>query len=369
MSSKRKPEKVLAPNKKRVKFDDGSASTVRGLEAFTDDVDDEDDLEFAKKKRNRIKEGYTESDEEELNSDDENDKGKEKDDDDMFGGDFDEDKKPKNKGKISYVSKEKIDQQGVEQDGEDVEEGVIMEPFNMNQELEEGGFDSEFNYIRTKDEHAIHDNWLQGLTGNEIRKAKSAHERQEARALAIEAEEENLSENALWCLTLGYLQPRETIAAGIKRLSGRKKVPAWKKNKRKAANEEKEDADMESPEAEAAKKRDMEKLISLSDKLTELGRYDVMEQTYESIVRVLRAADVLHPLPQSSSSKTSDKSFWEYKWGESSEELFGPFISEQMAEWQKKGFFEGDAWVRQVTSSTPLDASKGFIPVSDANFG
>ena len=109
----------------------------------------------AKKKRNAIKQGYTESDEEDIDedeSDDEpiNSKSKsiahskdEDEDDDMFGNKFESDsQKKKGATGVQFLSKDLIDGEGAERDGDDDDDdgngGVKLEPFNMDQELEEG---------------------------------------------------------------------------------------------------------------------------------------------------------------------------------------------------------------------------------------
>jgi hypothetical protein len=109
-------------------------------------------FKLAKKHRNAIIQGYTESDDEDLYSDDEAEKkkkagggGKNDDDDDMFAGgggddDSDDEKSKGKKGKkhVEFLPKDKVDLQGAEMAGEDEEDGIKIDPFNMDQELEEG---------------------------------------------------------------------------------------------------------------------------------------------------------------------------------------------------------------------------------------
>ncbi|KAJ1563352.1 hypothetical protein HK405_002352, partial [Cladochytrium tenue] len=155
------------------------------------------------------------------------------------------------------------------------------------------GFDTNFNYIREKDEHQMHDNWLEGVTVDEVKKAKAARDRLEARAKAMDDADERLDENQVYLGLLRHLNQRESIAAAIKRLGASSKVPAWKKKKmNKSKDQGSMDAE-ESSEAAAARKKTLDEIISLSDKLTSVGHYDTMQETYESIVRKLRLAQVL----------------------------------------------------------------------------
>ncbi|KAJ3116778.1 hypothetical protein HDU96_008795 [Phlyctochytrium bullatum] len=430
---KRHPTDHSFSSKKKVRFDSagvaggskprpGSVSGFGDMAAFEDrggdDNDDLEDLEFGRKKRFAIKEGYTESDEEDLNFEDDDDAKKENSDDDMFGDSAPkpgksgkaEPKKPR-KGVVEYISRQRIDLEGAERANEDDldedENGIKIEQFNMDQELEDGGFDADFNYIRKKDEHLMHDNWLQGVTKDDIKKARQAHNRQEARAKAqdmLENAKPKESDAVLWQRLLRFLQPKESVAAAMKRLgSGTVKQPAWKKKKaEKEAAKAKKSNVLETLESEEEKAKLLEQLISITDKLIENGHYEVIEHRYESIVRILRAEDVLpedwnpgDPLPPIAGAPESNggasgpeggtstssnaggaeagnqETLWEYKWGKDSTELFGPYTADMMEEWKKNGFFNserGELWVREVNSSTPLDTQKGFLHVSEVSF-
>ncbi|KAI8832560.1 hypothetical protein BJ741DRAFT_284364 [Chytriomyces cf. hyalinus JEL632] len=136
------------------------------------------------------------------------------------------------------------------------------------------GFDENFNYIRTLDEHAFHDKWLGGISGDEIKRAKVASDRQKARISAMDAlEEEDADENSCWKTVLSFMKPKETVAGALKRLGGPKKIPAWKKNQKKkpdALTAEKE----ETPEAAEHRKKSLADLITVTDSLTgQYGRY------------------------------------------------------------------------------------------------
>ncbi|KAJ3043249.1 hypothetical protein HDV00_005569 [Rhizophlyctis rosea] len=340
------------------------------------EVDDNEDLETAKARRGAVNlAGYgSESD-----TEDEGDAPAKGDDDDMFGDSFTEEPKRK-KGDVKFLTKEEIEGQEFDQDEEYNETGVKITPFNMDEEMEEGNIDESGHYIRKKDEHQMHDNWLQGVSKSDIERAKNAHERQLARERALDAlgGYDESDENQVWLNALRYMQPGETLFAAMKRLGGNKKTTSlankWKKKKAAAMEV---DEPLEDAAAAAERRQAVEQLTALSDKLMSLGQFDFQSLTYEQIVRNLRRAELLDDswqpgdaVPDSRSAPTSAlDTLWEYKWGEESEELFGPYTGQEMRAWNEQGFFnEGGALVRQVKAGTPLDAMSGFIPVGETTF-
>ncbi|KAJ3288177.1 hypothetical protein HDU79_005032 [Rhizoclosmatium sp. JEL0117] len=373
--------------KKKVKFD-------KDNQFFSGEGEDDDDLEYGTRKRKgAVKQGYTDSDDEDgggadsdLDSDkddaaesESNTKEANDADDDMFAEN--QDKANKTRKAPQFLSKDKLDQLGAEGDhDEDIEQGVKIMPFNMDDELDEGAFDENFNYVRTRDQHEVHDKWLDGINNKYIQLAKVASDRIKARVEALDALEEDAEdEPSCWKKVLRNMKPRESVATALKRLGGPKKVPAWKKNQKKKATDVPAAAE-ESPEAEAERKRGLAELISVTDRLTGFGRYDVMEQTYESIVRSLRISQHLHDdwLPgdavpiTSSQSQTTSKILWEYKLGKDSEDVMGPFPGSQMMEWKQGGYFseesgKSDVWVRLVEASTPVDSIRGFVELKHVN--
>ncbi|KAI9023322.1 hypothetical protein DFJ74DRAFT_83642 [Hyaloraphidium curvatum] len=92
--------------------------------------------------------------------------------DDMFGEGDAEDKK-KDKKEVKFMRRGDIEGQEWDAAAAEYEDdGTKIEPFNMDEELEEGAFDEAGMYIRKKDEFAHHDNWLQGTTKEDIEKVK-----------------------------------------------------------------------------------------------------------------------------------------------------------------------------------------------------
>ncbi|TPX64368.1 hypothetical protein SpCBS45565_g05924 [Spizellomyces sp. 'palustris'] len=280
--------------KKRVRI--GDADIVGTASGEYAEFDDSEDLETAKIRRGAVKlDGY--GSESESEDDDDGLVGANGGDDDMFGDSFPagEDAKKK-KGEVNYMRSEQIEGQEWVADRDDYNEsGIKITPFNMEEEMEEGNFDEAGHYIQKKDEHRMHDRWLQGVTKEEIEKAKAAHDRQQDRMKALKDEEDNEMDNPdrIWLKVLSLMQPGESIPRALRRLAGNKpKVPRnkWKKNKK--STDEATTPVEEDPQAEERKK-DLDHLTTYANQLLTVGALDAYDLMYEQIVRKLRSADLL----------------------------------------------------------------------------
>jgi hypothetical protein len=110
------------------------------------------------------------------------------------------------------------------------EEG--MEAFHLKQELSEGNFTESGVYIRNKDEFAVHDRWLEGITKEDMEKARQAHERVQ------EPTQDSWSSDLAWKSMVPHLLPHETILQAIKRHGIRAAtVPKWKKKPKQVVSE------------------------------------------------------------------------------------------------------------------------------------
>ena len=165
----------------------------------------------------------TESDESdasiETDTDQEEDQDQKDDkEDDMFGESFEKRKK-------KALDKQDIEGQEWDNGPEDDEK---FEPFNLEKEMEEGHFDEAGYYVRKKDELAIHDTWLQGITKEEIEKARNAQDKINNKN--EEFQEVKKDANQLWLEVLNFLKTTETLTLALKRFGGTKE-PSWKKKK------------------------------------------------------------------------------------------------------------------------------------------
>ncbi|XP_056609547.1 CD2 antigen cytoplasmic tail-binding protein 2 [Triplophysa dalaica] len=282
----------------------------------------------------------------------------------------------------------------------DFDEGVRITPFNLDEEMEEGYFDSEGNYFINKDKE-IKDNWLdnidwvrikeqpvkkkKGLAAKRRRRAGDEDEaeeelkREEHRKDSDTDEEEEEKEPAedplatysLYQLIEAVIElmlPGETVAAALRRLGGL----GGRKKKGKPRQEEED--------KEATQSRDtdkLDKLTAIADRLVGVGQFDIYQQTYEKLSYKLKGMnknkaaktqdgsdeeedeldmfaekfDEKHVEKEEDkdNSKVIDEVMWEYKWeNEENAELYGPFSSQQMQDWVDEGYFKDGVYCRRI---------------------
>ncbi|XP_051988394.1 CD2 antigen cytoplasmic tail-binding protein 2 [Xyrauchen texanus] len=291
------------------------------------------------------------------------------------------------------------DVEGQEMATIDYDEGVPITPFNLDEEMQEGHFDSEGNYFVNNDKD-IRDNWLdnidwvrikeqpvkkkKGLAAKRRRRAGDEDEAEEEiqreaqRKESDEEEEEEEKEPTedplatyshyqLIEAIIELMSPGETVAAALRRhggLGGRKK-------KGKPREEEKE----ETPNRDADK---LDKLTALADRLVGIGEFEIYQKTYEKLAYKLKGMkqgktakikgdseeeddeldmfgdkfDERHSVEKDEdkdNDRVTDEVMWEYKWdNEENSELYGPFSSQQMQEWVDEGYFKDGVYCRKV---------------------
>ncbi|OZJ03355.1 hypothetical protein BZG36_02998 [Bifiguratus adelaidae] len=383
MDRKRRGSPFDGPSK-RVRFSEVAAS---GTSASEDDVefDHEAMLEPARKRKGAVQtDGYgseaSSSDEDDVaRRRQKKDKAQEQ-EEDMFALDEPAEpepdpKKPRNLRLEEIEGQEDLPNDSLQLDKEETK----IEPFNMKQEMEEGSFDETGNYIRNKkDEQAFHDNWLQDISKEEIEAARIAQEKQDRANKLKEAQETAvpLSKIDLYKGILALMEPGETVLEALQRLnaaqkSGTKKL-SWKERQKRAKEAKKGMAVDEvttADPAEEARKMAIETLTDLSDKMMGLGQFDIYDDTYEYIVRYLdrerNHSASASPLPTTTTTTTTATTTngtkqWHYRWRSDppSEELFGPFSSDQMQSWRDSGYFAGGVEVRTADGTE-------FVPIEE----
>ncbi|XP_068606508.1 CD2 antigen cytoplasmic tail-binding protein 2 [Brachionichthys hirsutus] len=288
----------------------------------------------------------------------------------------------------------------------DCDEGVPITPFNLDEEMQEGHFDSEGNYFIKKDQE-IRDNWLdnidwvrikeqpfkqkkKGLGAKRTRRAGDEDEaeeekkREEQRADRENEEEEEEEEakpaedplashtqRQLTEAVVELLVPGETVAAALRRLGG---LGGRKKGKL-----------LQEGEPTAETKRDTEKLdklTALADRLVGSGMFEIYQQTYEKLAYLMKSmhdkqpavkqkhrgdgdddeddeldmfAENFDETPGARSEekaddggKVCDKVMWEYKWeNKEDSDVYGPFTSQQMQDWVDDGYFSSGVYCRR----------------------
>jgi CD2 antigen cytoplasmic tail-binding protein 2 len=236
-SKKRKEDTETNGNKKRVRIGETTTYEIPSVsngkqDKQPDGVFETEDLESVKPRKGAFKADGYDSDEEvnddndsDLDSDAEPPKKADADDDDMFTDEAPVAAKP------GFLKKEQIEGQEWGTTPE-VEDGVKLMPFNMDADLDEGDFDQNGMFVKSKtDEFQVHDSWLQDVSKDGLNKTMTAQKLQKARdnaksALAVEEDVD-----VLWRQAMVYMKPGETILNSLARLGGKKKIPKYKQKK------------------------------------------------------------------------------------------------------------------------------------------
>ncbi|KAJ7314093.1 hypothetical protein JRQ81_006028 [Phrynocephalus forsythii] len=290
------------------------------------------------------------------------------------------------------------DVEGQESATIDYEDGVRITPFNLQEEMEEGHFDSEGNYFLKK-EAMIRDNWLDNIDWVRIKEKPPGRKK-----VATDSAEDNndgdgdgddledvqmpLEKKELLEGMVDLVQPGETVARAIQRLgdksgsknSGRQKQP-WSRLKANETepSEEGDPQKLGSPE----RKEQLERLSGLADQMVGRGVYEIYGETREKLA--LRLQVLQHPpaapaaaepeldmfaedideaklgekkpaagseeQPESDDNAISEV-MWEYKWeNTNTSELYGPFSSSQMQDWVSQGYFPDGVYCRKADNS------------------
>lgn len=172
-----------------------------------------------------------------------------------------------------------------EEEGEEAE-AIPIEPFHMRTEMEEGKFNEETGgYVRNADEDVMEDEWLEGISKKEIRKAKKAHDERMAK------QDEPPINNST---TLGKAQVIQELAAFMElgetvTETLQRRAPPSSTN-RKFDRKSQRMATQLSPETLARiaqSKADIERITELATHLLEtFGIVDVYELTKEELMRM-----------------------------------------------------------------------------------
>ncbi|KAJ1328683.1 hypothetical protein BSLG_009918 [Batrachochytrium salamandrivorans] len=343
-----------------------SGCSSSGNGHIADDDEGTEDLEPFKRRRGAVRSDAYESDDDVIDSDDDedddgdgtkvredvlkfgkpqprNDDGRADDavdDEDMFGDGFDT--KPlaaKTNEAKPFLKSSQIDGQEWRGDFDDIIDDngeVKIEPFNMDRELEEGGFDGSGHYVTKKDEHAIHDIWLQNLSKKDIEKARLAKAAQMEKEQTADDAVFDADVNIVWREALQYMQPRETLIKTLQRIG-----PVTKR-KTGTGGSKHTDTDTKTaptPEMLLKRKQDLERITTIGSHLFDIDQ-SAYEKSYEQIVRLLRSKDLIGT------------------------EVFGPFTAAQMLAWSQCGLLaQGNAYVRVIG-----EANGVFQPALELKF-
>ncbi|KAF7559716.1 hypothetical protein G7046_g4426 [Stylonectria norvegica] len=234
-----------------------------------------------------------------------------------------------------------------------------VEAFNLREELEDGRFDQEGNYLRKAgDPDAVHDSWLEGLSKKEMKRAAAAHEKREAEARKQRMEDDEVLISDLLSTLILRLEKTETPLEALARLAKgqvkAKKVPKWKlKKMNKGAEEMDVDTEVSEDPEQVRIKESINAITDAADKLLSRDHEDIYDQEREILMRDYRketGEDWVEPDRQGGVAREDDDAvkpgtMWEFRWadGRDGDAKQGPFDGPTMKAWQDAGYFEEGA--------------------------
>ncbi|PFH60019.1 hypothetical protein XA68_11540 [Ophiocordyceps unilateralis] len=245
-----------------------------------------------------------------------------------------------------------------------------IEAFNMREEMEQGRFDQDQNYVRKADDpDASHDNWLEGCSKKDMKKAAEAHEKREAEARMKRIQDDGILVADLLRALVSQLERTETPLEALARLgksqTKSKKTPKWKQKKMNKNVEDMEvvDTDVARDANQARIKASIDAITEAADKLLSRDFEDVYDQARERLAREYerRAGEPwVEPAREGESEGGGGGGMWEFRWtdGRDGGGAQGPFDGPTMKAWDEAGYFgqgvefrpagEGGDWRQEV---------------------
>ncbi|XP_065259565.1 CD2 antigen cytoplasmic tail-binding protein 2 [Emys orbicularis] len=258
------------------------------------------------------------------------------------------------------------DVEGQESATIDYEDGVRITPFNLEEEMEEGHFDSEGNYFLRR-EALIRDNWLDNIDWVRIKEQPPGSRQPPGGGQEEDGGRPLLDKQTLLEGMVEMVRPGETVARAIQRLGS--KGGARGSRPRRAPG---------SPQ----RREQLERLSGLADQMVGRGVYEIYQETREKLALRLRALTQPPPaqpppaldmfaedidearlrtqasggaeaaLQAEDGEEPLAEVMWEYKWENTNgAELYGPFSSTQMQEWVTQGYFKDGVYCRKADNS------------------
>ncbi|PHH65163.1 hypothetical protein CDD81_3294 [Ophiocordyceps australis] len=246
-----------------------------------------------------------------------------------------------------------------------------IEAFNLREEMEQGRFDDQGNYVRkAEDPDAVHDNWLEGLSKKDMKKAAEAHDKRISEARKQRIAEDGILIGDLLKTLIVNLEKAETPMEALARLGRQmpkaKKVPQWKLKKlTKSAQSMDVDPQPADDSGHAGVKESIDAITDAADKLLSRDYQDIYEQEREVLVREFRretGEDWVEAKKASRQSSPSQDSMWEFRWtdGRDGGTVQGPYEAATMKAWDEAGYFGQGVEFRPADGSSAWSAAALF---------
>jgi CD2 antigen cytoplasmic tail-binding protein 2 len=263
----------------------------------------------------------------------------------------------------------------------------------MRSEQEEGAFDETGNYVRrTGDPEEKLDNWMEGVSKKEMRRAKEAMDKRDQDRRKEEGDARALTKGEALKMCITGLEVGETVLEALARLgaekkkfisststkSGSKAKPKWQRKPKStpAANGSSNghtDVNMtdtipntttnDNPNAtqlEKIKKQILD-LTTAADHLLTLGNTQIYDTEREMLIRLYQREtgetyNSPSPSPAAEQKDTAadagkqSEGEWQYRWTDARDggNINGPYPSSTMKAWNEAGYFGEGVEFRKV---------------------
>lgn len=242
----------------------------------------------------------------------------EEDDDDMFGASArDASIFNKDMSDLDELSDQIADDSGHDSAGEEP-----IEPFNLKNDLENGRFDDQGNYISIVDdkEEEEQDAWLKDISAKDIKAAAAAQKKQHEQVEAETSPQASSKQDVVECL-VQLLEPSETPLEALQRL-----YQGTKNKKSKLKNRNKQTIDTITTCCQ-----------TLLNTFNVAEVYDTLREEFMRMVKSRKRA-------------REDEGTWEFRWISDPDTIHGPYEEETIISWIREGHFSGNAEVRRTGS-------------------
>ncbi|KAH7104536.1 hypothetical protein BKA62DRAFT_692559 [Auriculariales sp. MPI-PUGE-AT-0066] len=209
--------------------------------------------------------------------------------------------------------------------------GFELSSFNMKSEMEEGKFAADGSYIRSVDQHAMHDRWLDETNEREIKLARKAHKarlKAEAQKEQQEDTSNELRREERERDLIYLMRPSESVLEALQRLGAKKKAQG------KRVKGDKSMAVDKFSKSKSQVELDIEKITEHASALM-VDNVDIYTTTYEELLRSVRRSKIV---PDDWKPPETIQKF-EYRWKGGDGSKFGPFTVEEMNAWNEADYF------------------------------
>ncbi|KAF2208775.1 hypothetical protein CERZMDRAFT_48847 [Cercospora zeae-maydis SCOH1-5] len=242
-----------------------------------------------------------------------------------------------------------------------------LDAYNLKSEEEEGRFDESGNFIRKAvDPDAVNDNWLEGLSKKDMKKAKEAEEKREEERRRRAMEDDAVLTSEVLSKLIAQLETGETPLEALQRLGKgktEKKVPKWKQKKQQKRSD---GMDVDEPDVngsgtadpkEGARRKAVEAITGAADALYSRGQHEIYQAEREILMRQYRRetgedwkAAPGEGATAADAGAEGSLDAWEYRWSDARDggSSHGPYDAATMRAWNEAGYFGEGVEFRRV---------------------